>query len=237
MEQKNTKTLGIVGGLGTETSCSFCLSVNTKINQMHETQPHFIMDNVPVPKTVIKTIAHGNHSEEMRQLLKDSVQRLNTVGAKAIVIPCNTVHVFIDELRQISQVPIFSIIEETVRECQKKSFRTVGLLASTTTVKAKLYARELQEKGIKVILPTEEEQHALSESIVRINFVQQGVKDKENMHLQIKKLREQGAEAVILGCTDLFLLVSEKESVLPIINSTEVLENAAIDWLTSVKEN
>ena len=225
------KTLGIVGGLGTETSCSFCFSVNQQVKRISPDQPHIIMDNVPVPKEVERVIAHGEHSEEMCSLLKSSVRRLDKSGAHLIVIPCNTVHIFIDELRQQSTVPLLSIIEETTKECVKRGFQKVGLLASSTTVRQKLYNEKLRENGIEVLTPDEQQQDFLSECIIKILNNRLEKEDKQGIIRVLERLQESGAEAIILGCTDLFLAVKPEDVTLPLINSTAVLENSVIEWL------
>src|SRR3989338_4254960 len=225
------KTLGIVGGLGTETSCSFCFNVNRQVKDISPGQQHIIMDNVPVPKEVERAIAHGEHSPEMFFLLKSSVRRLDKSGAHLIVIPCNTVHVFIDELRQQSTVPLLSIIEETTKECVKHGFQKVGLLASSTTVRQKLYNEKLRENGIELLIPDEQQQDFLSECIIKILNSHLEKEDKQKIIEILERLQESGAEAIILGCTDLFLAVKPEDVTLPLINSTAVLENSVIEWL------
>lgn len=233
---KMNKTLGIVGGLGTETSCSFCFSVNQQVKKSSADQPHIIMDNVPVPKEVERAIAHGKHSPEMGLLLEDSVRRLNQSGASLIVIPCNTVHVFIDKLREQSTVPILSIIEETANECVKLGFQKVGILASSTTTKQKLYEKKLGEKKIKLLTPNDREQEFLSGCIVKILNNRLEKEDKQKIIEILERLQKNGAEAIILGCTDLFLAVKPEDVTLPLINSTAILENSVIKWFLQNEE-
>ncbi len=170
----------------------------------------------------------GEVISEMQQLLIESVLRLQ--ASNIIVIPCNTVHLFIDELRAVSRVPILSIIEETVAVCM--SFKSVGLLATTTTVKQELYQTELQKSSIRVVLPSLEEQQELSEIVVRINGGQFQQHDRERMIGAIENLIRGGAEAIVFGCSDLFLLLKDDDIPVQVINSTEVLEQAAIRELT-----
>ncbi len=224
------KTLGIVGGLGTETSCSFCFSVNQQVKKNSPEQPHMIMDNIPVPKEVERAIAHGEDSKEMGLLLENSVRRLNQSGAHLIVIPCNTVHVFIDKLREQSTVPILSIIEETTNECVELGFHKVGLLASSTTVRQKLYHEKLRENGIELITPSEQQQDFLSECIIKILNNRLVKEERQKIIKILEQLQQSGAEAIILGCTDLFLAVKPEDVTLPLINSTAVLENSVVKW-------
>ncbi len=229
------KILGIIGGLGPETSCSFCLNVNNGVKKVKDTQPQIIMENVPMSDKALDIIAHGGFSAEVLGLLVDSVKRLNRVGADLIVIPCNTVHVFINDLRKISDVPLLSIIEETAKECKTKSFQKVGVLGSSTTIKERLYAAELQKCGIELIVPNSTDQQFISNCIIRIINQTFTPEDKNKMIEIVEKLKTEGAQAVILGCTDLFLIISQEDTTLPIINSTSVLEQATIDSLLSPK--
>ena len=159
--------------------------------------------------------------------------RLNKVDSDLIVIPCNTVHVFIEELRNVSKTPILSIIEETAKKCVESSFKRVGILGSTTTTKSELYQKELRKQSINTICLNEGNQKIVTHIIIKIIGLKSNNKDKEKLLQIIQDMKNQGAEAVILGCTDLFLLVKDEESVLPIIDSTSVLEEAVINKLTN----
>ena len=229
--------LGIVGGLGTETSCSFCLNINQAIKKSQGVQPQVIMENVPISDQALKRIAYGKFSAEVLGLLVDSVKRLNACRANLIVIPCNTVHVFITDLRRISDVPILSIIEETVKECQKMSYKKVGLLGSTTTINEGLYSTELQKYAIDVIVPDGEDQQFVSECILRIINQSATVEDKKRMIEIAEKMQSKGAEGLILGCTDLFLLISAQDVTILLVDSTTILEKAVVAYLLkSVEE-
>ena len=229
------KTIGIVGGLGTETSCSFCLNINHQIKRRHQVQPHLIMDNVPISITAENIIAKAGHCSEVEELLGASVRRLNQADAHLIVIPCNTVHIYLNQLREISAVPILSIIEETAKAC--RNFKKVGLLASTTTIKSNLYQRELEKQAIDLLIPNSVDQAFMSDCILRIINLQATSQDTERMQKIIEDLRGQGAQAIILGCTDLFLIVSQQNISVPLINSTAVLENAVVSWLSQENNN
>ena len=225
------KMVGIVGGLGTETSCTFCLNVNRKVHQERQVQPNLLMDNVPMPLLTLEALARGEPTEEVKKLLIDSIDRLNLTKPSFIVIPCNTVHIFIDELRKQSRAPILSIIEETVQECKRRSFEKIGVLCSSTTAKFGLYTRELRAAGISAIEPDEEEQQFISECILRIIDFRQTEEDQKRMTEIITHLQNKGAQAIILGCSDLFLLIHQVNSPLPLINSTEVFERSVVERL------
>ena len=111
--------LGLIGGLGPETGCNFCLNVNNKFKRFIKRQPHILLDNLPISEKAEEHLIKGGSSKEHLDLLIESVQRLNKLNADVIVIACNTVHIFITELRKRSRIPILSIIEETAKRCKE----------------------------------------------------------------------------------------------------------------------
>jgi len=224
------KRLGIVGGLGPETSCSLCLQLNNRIRKLNNCQPDIVMENVAVPLEIERKLINGNLCKDMFDLLAKAVIRLNRAEVGFIVIPCNTVHVFIDDLRKISKKPIVSIIEECAKECKRRNIKCVGLLATATTVNQNLHSKELKKIGIKILLP--EKQETISKIILRILDNKAGEKEKKALMKIISQLKERGAEVIILGCTDLDILISENQSSLPIIDTTKVLENAVVGLLS-----
>ena len=228
-QMKTERRLGIIGGLGTETSCTFCLNVNNKFRQTINQQPDIVLENLPVSVEAERKIINGELGTEHFKLLVQAVKRLNNAGVDCIAIPCNTVHVFLPELRKLSNKPVLSIMEECAKECKKMNVKNVGLLASATTVKSRLHADELKKHGIILLVPGKKDQQIINQTIIKILHNTAGEKDRQNLLAIIDKLRAQGAEAVILGCTDLPLLISEAS--VPLIDTRSVLENSAVQNL------
>lgn len=218
--------LGIVGGLGSETCCEFCVSVNHKVRELINTQPHIILDNLPISLEAEEKLVNGGSSQEHLDLLNESIERLNKLDVSVIAIPCNTVHIFMDELRKNSRVPVLSIIEETARECKKLNLKRVGLLASTKTVETGLHSNQLKNFGIDVVTPNSEDQQFISECILKIINNTANVNDRNRMVKIIKNFN--GINGVILGCTDLPRFLSNLSLNIPIISTTAVLENATV---------
>jgi|ETNmetMinimDraft_2_1059921.scaffolds.fasta_scaffold96889_1 aspartate racemase len=225
------KILGVIGGLGPETGCQFCLNVNRKFKPITKRQPHILLDNLPISQEAEERLINGGPSQEHLDLLLDSVKRMNNLNVDLIVIACNTVHIFIDELREKSTVPILSIIEETAKKCKDMNITKVGILGSTKTIKSELHANELRKWNIESITPEDTSQHFVSECILRIINNQVKDNDKIRMIKIIKKLEKVGARGIILGCTELPLLISDQDANIPIINTTEILEDSSINNL------
>lgn len=225
------RTLGITGGLGPETSCAFCLSVNNLFKSQTGRQPHIILDNLPISKEAEERLIKGGPSQEHFDMLVASVIRLNTLQVDVIVIACNTVHVFIDDLRRASDVPILSIVEETARACRMLNVLRMGILGSTKTIQSGLHTRELAKWNIESIVPGEDDQDFVSKCIVRIINNNTLSDDKKKFVEIIGKLVHRGAQGIVLGCTDLPLLLSDVNVGVPVVNTTKVLEDAAVSSL------
>ncbi len=228
---ENPKSVGIIGGLGPETSCNFCLHINQKFIPLTNCQPHITLENIPVPKEVQKKIINGKTPKEMLNLILKTVKRLNDTNVDFIVMPCNTAHVFIDSIRKFSEKPVLSIIEECAKECNQRNLKKVLLLGSTTTVKSEMHKIILSKFGIKVIIPTDKDQERVANIIIKILNNTARIKEKNQLIKIIEKAKEKGADGVILGCTDLPLLVKKIDCLLPVIDTCEVLENATVNQL------
>ncbi len=225
------KVLGVIGGLGPETGCKFCLNVNRKFKPLTKRQPHILLDNLPISQEAEERLIKGGPSQEHLDLLLESVKRLNRLETDLIVIACNTVHIFIDELRKESTVPILSIIEETAKKCKDMDLRKVGILGSTKTIKSNLHANKLRKLDIESIAPDSDSQRFVSECILRIINNQVKDDDKIRMIKIIEKLEKEGARGIILGCTELQLLISDQDAKIPMINTTEILEDSSVNNL------
>lgn len=230
------KTIGVIGGLGPETGCRFCLTVNDRCKTLTARQPHILLDNLPISREAEERLINGGPSKEHFDLLIESIQRLNTLGVTTIVIACNTVHVFIDELRPLSKVPILSIIEETAKECTAQGFTKVGLLGTTRTITSGMHANELAKHAVEIIVPDGDDQVFVSACIIRIINHEVADDDKARLIAIIEKLKEAGAQAIVLGCTDLPLLLSPRDTMVPIIDSVAVLVDAAVRCLVKNQE-
>ena len=226
LERENPR-IGIVGGLGPETGFLFALNLNNRIVDATNQQPDILVNNVPMSKELDERLINGEAAQETLSILTESISTLNKADVDFIVIPCNSVHVFIDSLRRFSEKPVISIIEECAKECKRRKIKRAGLLASSTTVNEKLHEKELSKLGIRTVLPNKNEQEEISKVIIRILRNKAVDSDKIFLSGVIEGMAKDGAEAVILGCTDLQLLV--KDSSLPIIDTLKVLEDSTVN--------
>jgi aspartate racemase len=185
------KTLGIVGGLDSETATKFLLKINDLVKKKTNEQPHIILDNIPIPKKDEESIIKGNLNTNHKRLVQESLDRLVKAGANVIAIPCNTVHSFFDELK--CNIPLLNIIDITLDSTRGEK---IGLLGTSTTINQNLF----QNKTNKTIITLgKKDQHLLDKCIIQII----NSKKPKGLEKISAKLKKKGAESIILGCTTL----------------------------------
>lgn len=194
-------------------------------------------DHVPVliysnPRMPDRASAILYGAEDPLPHLKEAAITLERGGAGIIAIPCNTAHYYLDDLRAAVHIPVLNMIEEAcgVLRAEYPDAGTAGLLATTGTVKMRLYERFLEKEGLNVITPPDEEQEQVQISIDHIK----GGARREEVHPILKaaccNLMSRGAGLVILGCTEIPLALDGTDPDCPILNPTRILARAAVDW-------
>lgn len=219
------KKVGIIGGLGPQTSAEFCLKVVFACSKITKVRPNILVSNVAIPLETESEIINGKNKEKVLPLLIDSAKQLEKAGANFIVIPCNTVHVFIDKIRKSVNIPILSIIDETISFLVTKRVKRVGLLGTPITVKEKLFDKKLKENKIKMVTPNKSDQLELGRVIDCLVKNSHGEKDR--FLRVVNKLAAKDVDCILLACTDLQLLIKSHDKV-RIFDTLEILERATV---------
>lgn len=225
---KSRKAICILGGIGPQASIYMCkllidLSVKYFGVKNNADFPEIILDSIPIPGF----IANDYEKKLALKMLKKRVVQLNECNISYFCIACNTAHILLDNLKQISKVPFISMIEEVVMKVKANRINKIGLLASPATIKEELYQGALSKEGIEVIVPTEKEQGFFEKIVNNVLEEKIIIKDQLLLKLVANSLKKKGAEAIILGCTELPLVFPKKYS-LPIYNSVEILAIALL---------
>src|SRR3989344_2028817 len=222
------KTVGVLGGFGPETTAEFYISVINKNRKVNDRHPNILINNSPVPFDLEEdAVKNCGDPREFMPLLAEGISAVED-KADFIVLPCNMLHIFIGEIRKISRKPVISIIEETVKAVKSGSFKKVGIIGSLRTLREGLFDSELKNEGIEIIKPDEPRQKRISEIIYLILNGDKSDSIKKEVVEIIYGLREKGAEAVIMGCTDFQLLVKQADSPVKLIDTMEVLVDSTV---------
>jgi aspartate racemase len=227
------KVIGILGGMGPEATIDLFTKI-VKGTPARKDQEHLriLIDNNPKIPDRTKAI-EGKGPSPVADLTR-SARILQAAGADLLLIPCVTVHHFFGPLQRRIKIPILNIVEETVRYTRRrmKGIRTIGLIATTGTVRIGLFQKGFSEASIQVVLPAPETQR---KRVMEAIYGRRGIKAagpstfSKNLVLRAaEELIEHGAEAVLAGCTEIPLVLREGDLPVPVIDPISILAGAAI---------
>ncbi len=231
MKQKN-KTIGILGGMGPEASSN----LYSKIIKYSQNKYKAIQDS-DYPPIIIYSLPLEGFDETgiinkklVREQLIEGVKKLESAGCDLIIIACNTVHLYYNEMQSVIKIPIFSIINETKKRVEKFGYKKVGLFASESTNKLKLYQKVFSKSNIKIISPNIEQQNILNQVIEKVMGGNQENKDIIILKDIVINYIDQGAEAIILGCTEIPLAINQTHLDIKLFNTIEIIAKCAVDF-------
>jgi aspartate racemase len=226
-----TRVIGILGGMGPEATLDFyrCIISLTPANRDQDHLPVIIYSNPKIPDRT-RAIATGGESPLPH--LVEAARILEKSGAGIIAMPCNAAHHYLSEMRRLVSIPFLDMIEETSRRLRIRlpAVKAVGLIASVGTVSSGVYARSLSGAGIELVLPDSADQQKVETAINQVKAGKHDRSTREAFQSVGSRLIEAGAEAVILGCTEIPLAFDANEVAYLSLNATKILAEAAVDW-------
>jgi len=222
----------ILWWLGPETTAKFYLQLN-QISDLKYRIP-VILYNTPIDLELEKKfLLSTNWIEKYFSYLKNGIDVLEKAGSKFVVIPCNSVHWLIDKLRETTNIPVLSIIEETTKYLVKNNIKSVWILSSWYTAKSKIYEKKLKKSWIKIFSIWKEEQDNVNNIILNlVQWKKHKKEDTEYLNKLIQNFKEQqGVDKVLLACTDLQNIVEQTDFI---VDSMNVLLNVTYDYFKSL---
>ncbi|BDM64998.1 aspartate racemase [Shewanella sp. NFH-SH190041] len=228
-----TKKLGILGGMGPLATVEFMQQIIARTPAHNDQQhiPMLVSNNPQIPDRTAFLISNG---EDPYPALQQGMKALEQAGADCIVIPCNTAHYWYPRLSRQCKVHMISIIDSVVQEAVNRGYQRVGIMATTATMQAQMYKTKLAQQQIGVIEPTHEQQADVMEGIyaVKAGHVAHG---KRLLLPVFDSLLAQGAQAVILGCTEIPVALAEQAEHRPklCLDSLVILAEQCIQWATA----
>jgi aspartate racemase len=219
--------LGVIGGLGPIATAYF-LELIIKMTDAHCDQEHLEMviynfPSIPDRTEYILGIGKDNPVIPMVHIGKQLVAQ----GVDYIAIPCITAHYFHKSVTEAIKVPVIHIVKETALHLKNSGVKTVGIAATDGTITSKLFQEELSAVGINYVLPSKKSQQDLMDIIYKNVKAGQPV-DMDKFFKASDELRENGAEVIILGCTELSLIKRDYSIGAGYLDAMEVLAKASI---------
>ncbi|MBT3750864.1 MAG: aspartate/glutamate racemase family protein [Bacteroidetes bacterium] len=226
------KTIGMIGGMSWESSLEYYRILNEQIKQklggLHSAQClMYSVDFGPIAE-----LQHDNDWEELSRIMVETGQRLEKGGADFIIICTNTMHKMAKEVGAGISIPLIHIADTTAEEIKRQGLNTVALLGTRFTMEQDFYKGRLAEKhGLKVLTPDDTDMDTIHRIIYKELCLGTILKDSKTEYLRIiEKLIDQGAEGIILGCTEIPLLVKQKDVSVPILDTTQLHAEAAVEF-------
>lgn len=222
------KIIGLVGGISWVSTIDYYKFINEGINKR--------LGGLNFSECIIYSLNFGDVQERSWEnsfeLLLNACQSLKRSGADAIVLCANTAHLFADEIEDKIKLPIINIVTETAKAVKQQGLVKVGLLGTKFTMEREFYRKKLEENGLNVLVPEKQAtrdyvQHTLKEELGRgiINL-----DTKQNYISIVKDLVERGAEGIILGCTEIPMLISQDDFSIPVFDSTKIHASAIVEY-------
>lgn len=223
----NKKTIGIIGGMGPLATADLFRKIVTHTQATcDQDHLHVIIDNnTAIPDRTAALLRGG---EDPLPQMKKSARMLESDGADCLIMPCNTVHFFHAQVQSSVHIPLLNMLELTCQEMQRRGIRTAGLLATNGTVLTGVYAAVAEKYGITLLTPDDAGQQAVMDMIYRGVKAGAAVYDTAAVEAAALRLQQQGAETMVLGCTELPLAVEQYHLDFPAIDPTLELAKGAI---------
>ncbi|MFW7525022.1 aspartate/glutamate racemase family protein [Vibrio ostreicida] len=223
------KTIGIIGGMSWESTATYYYHINRTINELqgglHSAK--LILNSVDFAE--IERLQHQGNWGETAVILSEAAKSLERAGADFIVIATNTMHKVANEVEEATSLPLLHIADATGQVLRENNIRKVGLLGTSFTMEQMFYKQRLTEKfGIEVIVPNGVQRRLVHDVIYnelclgKINTM-----SKDDYKAIIDDLAELGAQGVILGCTEIGLLIGEGDSHMPLFDTAKIHALAA----------
>lgn len=221
------KTIGIIGGMGPLATADLfkCIVQMTNAKSDNDHIPILIDNNTRISD---RTAAIINDGKDPRPELIKSAGRLVQMGADFLIMPCNTAHYFYDDIIREVNIPFINMIDETVSVAKHKGFKTVGLLSTAGTSQCGIYDTAFNKAGISVVKPYEKEQKHVTSIIYDAVKAGNFSIDITAFKRVVSNLIEQGAQVLVLACTELPIAFDVYKLSESTLNPTTILAAAAI---------
>ena len=226
----NLKTIGLIGGMSWESTVTYYKIINETVKErlggLHSAK--CILYSVDFQE-IEECQANGNW-EKSGEILGEAANNLEKAGADFIVICTNTMHKVVNQIKEKISIPILHIAEMTAEKILEKGLKNIALLGTKYTMEQDFYKSKLIEKGINVIIPDKNDIEIINKVIydeLCLGIINSNSKKK---FLEIvDKLRNKGAEGIILGCTEIGLLIKNEDTDVPLFDTAIIhAEQAAI---------
>jgi aspartate racemase len=227
------KTLGLIGGMSWESTVPYYRLINegvkARLGGLHSAK--LVLYSVDFAE--VEALQRAGQWQVAGQMLAQAAHSLHAAGAQALVLCTNTMHKVADAIESAVDVPFIHIADATARAVSAAGLQKVGLLGTRFTMEQDFYKARLQNAfGLDVLVPSQndrDEAHRIIYDELCLGQVHDA--SREAYRRIMGQLASEGVQGIILGCTEIGLLVSDKDSSVPLFDTTALHAQAAVDWM------
>ncbi len=228
----NMKTVGLLGGMSWESTVGYYRAINEGVKRslggLHSAKiAMYSVDFEPVEK-----LQHQGDWEGTAKILSEAAQNIESAGADFLLICTNTMHKVAPQIEQIINIPLLHIADATAEVLVQQDIKSVGLLGTSFTMEQDFYTGRLKEQyGLDVRIPNEKDREIVHQIIYQELCLGKIQAQSKAEYLRIiDGLASQGAEAVILGCTEIGMLVSQNDTDVTLVDTTAIHAEKAVEY-------
>lgn len=225
------KTIGLIGGTTWHSTVDYYRIINETMNTR--------FNNNTSAKILLYSANYGEiflltqklDWDGIAEIICSAAKKLETAGADCLLLCANTMHIVADRVKAVVNIPLIHIADVVIEEIQREKLSRVLLLGTKYTMAATFYSAPLKQLGIDTIVPSKDEIEIINSSIY--NELGKGIFLPATKIIyvdMIERFRLQGAEGVILGCTEIPMLIKQRDCVLPLLDTTQLHAVAAVDF-------
>lgn len=225
------QTIGLIGGMSWESSAEYYRLINQltqkKLGGTNSAKSLMISVNF----SEIEKLQHQDYWDVLEQNMVDAARQLQAGGADFIVLCTNTMHRFAEAIETAVDIPFLHIADATAKQIKTCDIKNVGLLGTRFTMEQDFYKQRLIDVyGLNVLIPNEQDRNAVHR-IIYEELVKGIIREESRIIYReiIARLIDDGAEAIILGCTEIMLLVEQSDSAVPVFDTTTIHAHAAVE--------
>jgi aspartate racemase len=225
------KTIGIIGGMSWESSAEYYRIINEEVKKRlggyHSAK--CILYSVDFDE--IEICQRNGQWEKTGEILTDAARNLEAAGSDFIILGTNTMHKVAEKIQSLIRVPFLHIADLTAEQVIHKGINTIGLLGTRYTMEQDFYKSRLEAKGIKVLIPDETERILVNDIIFK-ELCLGKIIDRSRAEFKriMDDLTAKGAEGIILGCTEIGILVKPEDTKVPLFDTTVIHAVGAVDF-------
>lgn len=224
------KTIGLIGGMSYESTADYYKIINRLINQHYggHTSAKIVLFSVDFSE--IERYQSEGKWEDSARVLIDAAVKLESIGADMIALCTNTMHIVADEIQTALFVPFVHIADVTARRIRSVNIKKVGLMATRYTMEMDFYVDRLKKFGLEVVIPNEIDRKVINDTI--FNELVHGIINKQskiNFLSIVDDLITQGCEGIILGCTEIGMLIKPEDRIVSLFDTTQIHCEALVE--------